>query len=272
MPSTSEFLAVAASLAVAGGLTFASPTPEPTPAPAPIAPQGYLGERAPDTIAILPPAPKAGSPVAQADRRIFLATRALRGRPRWTLAINDVAQSPSAMLKDFGCALGVEVTPETAPKVVNVMRRAGRDIGPAVNRPKDLYNRQRPYLIDDGEICVPKSDSLAKSPDYPSGHATWGWMWGLILAEMAPDRAGPILARARAYGESRAVCGVHNASSVDAGRTNASALVAALHGEAEYRADVEAGRAELAALRAAPGAPPPTNCEAEAALIAKTPW
>jgi acid phosphatase (class A) len=32
---------------------------------------------------------------------------------------------------------------------------------------------------------------------------------GLILAELAPERATPILNRGRAYGESRVVCGVH---------------------------------------------------------------
>ena len=46
-----------------------------------------------------------------------------------------------------------------------------------------------------------------------------------------------ILVRARAYGESRIVCGVHNLSAVEAGRTNASALVAALHGSPQFRSN-----------------------------------
>ena len=36
------------------------------------------------------------------------------------------------------------------------------------------------------------------------------------------------------------VCGVHNMSAVESGRTNASALVAALHGSAEFRKDMDA--------------------------------
>ena len=44
-----------------------------------------------------------------------------------------------------------------------------------------------------------------------------GWAWALILSELAPDRADAILARGLAYGESRAVCGVHYASDVEAG-------------------------------------------------------
>lgn len=48
------------------------------------------------------------------------------------------------------------------------------DIGAAVNSPKDVYKRPRPYLVDPGDICVDKSEGLTKSPDYPSGHSTWG--------------------------------------------------------------------------------------------------
>ena len=43
----------------------------------------------------------------------------------------------------------------------------------AVDRSKDIYKRKRPFLIDEGPTCVPKTASLAASPDYPSGHATW---------------------------------------------------------------------------------------------------
>ena len=49
----------------------------------------------------------------------------------------------------------------------------------------------------------------------------------MILAELEPDRASDILVRARAYGESRVVCGVHNASAVEGGRIIAAAMVAA---------------------------------------------
>jgi acid phosphatase (class A) len=109
---------------------------------------------------------------------------------------------------------------------------------------------------------------LAASPDYPSGHATWGWIGGLILADLAPDRATPILVRARAFGESRAVCGVHSISAVDAARTNASAIHAVLQSDATFRADLEAARAELARARAGGPTPDVAMCKAEAELAA----
>jgi acid phosphatase (class A) len=232
---------------------------------------GYLhGAAAPDTASILPAAPTAGSPLAAADRAIFRATRTLEGTRRWDLAKSDVNESIPAMLGDFSCAAGVQLTPLTAPRLNAILLRLRFDVLAAVNRPKALYPRQRPYLIDQGAICVPRTVSLDHSPDYPSGHATWGWTLGLVIAELAPDRASRVLSRARAFGESRVVCGVHNASAIEAGRTNAASLVAALHGDAAFRADIDRARGEMASLMAS--GPKPANCASESALTARTPW
>jgi acid phosphatase (class A) len=257
----------AAAVAAAGLLIGAA-------APAPMAqmgpPSGYLGERGPDTYAILPASPAVGSPRDEADRAVFKATRSLENSPRWALAQNDVDQA--AILKDLSCAAGVELTPADAPKTAALLRKIAPDVSRATNRPKDIYKRPRPYLRDDGPICVERSDALANSPDYPSGHNTWGWTVGLIMAELLPDRATPILQRARAFGESRLVCGVHSLSAVEAGRLNGSIVVAALHGEPAFRSDLEGARAELASLRAAGPKPDPAACAREAELVAKTPY
>jgi len=227
---------------------------------------GYLADSLPDTTAILPPAPVAGSTRYEADRTLFLETRRLQDGPRWKMAQGDVDQK--LILKDLACALGVELTGQNAPRTTALTARVARDVSRATTLPKDVYKRKRPYLIDEGPICTPKDPGLASSPDYPSGHTTWGWTIGLILAELAPDRATPILVRARAYGESRLVCGVHNLSAVEAGRTNGSIVVAALHGRKAFRDDLEAARKEVARARQAGPAPDPAACAAEAALSA----
>lgn len=259
-------LASGAVLAGAGAAIAQQATP-----PAPL-PTGYLGsERWPDAARILPPAPKTGSPREAQDQAVFKSTRALEGAPRWTLAQADVPTLPAEMLKAFSCAVGAELTPQNAPRLNVLLGRVGLDVGRQVASVKDVFQRKRPYLIDEGQICVPKSESLDASPDYPSGHATWGWSIGLILAELAPDRATPILSRARAYGESRVVCGVHSVSAVEAGRTNGGAMVAALHGDPQFRADLEAARAEVEAARKAAGAAP-AACAVETETLAKPAW
>ena len=252
--------------AVLAGAAVAQTAPAAKPSPS----RGYLGEAAPDTLKILPAAPKAGDIRDRADRAAFLATRPLKDTPRWALAIKDVNQF--TVVQEMRCAIGTELNPTNAPKTFALITRMAPDVSRATNHPKDFYGRKRPYLIDEGPICVNKDPALAASPDYPSGHATWGWSVALVLAELAPDRATEILTRGRAYGESRMVCGVHSMSAVEAARTNASALVAGLHGSAEFRSDLEAARAEVAKVRASGPAPDAAACAAEAELVKDAPY
>ena len=238
---------MAAALAVAGAATLAA---------AQTGARGYLQPDAFDILAVLPPAPATGDARDAADRAIFLKTRELVGTPRWDMATSDVKTVPAAMFGDFACALGITLTPETAPRTAALLARADRDTGRSSARGKDFYQRKRPYLIDSGRTCQPGED-LNGSADYPSGHTTHGWTWASLLAELAPDRATPILARGRAFGESRIVCGVHNASAVEAGRVTAAATLAAVHGNAEFASDLAAARTELDALRSDPATPHP---------------
>jgi acid phosphatase (class A) len=231
-------------------------------------PQPYLDPASmPDTTVILPHAPAKGTARYEADRKIFLRTRKLKGSARWAMAQNDNDYSDAALAKDFTCALGVAIDPQDEPHLSQLVSRMTPDLLKAMRDAKNFNRRKRPFLIDKGATCIPITPDFAKSYDYPSGHATFSWSLGLILAEIAPDRATQVLARARAYGESRVVCGVHNASAVDAGRTEASIVIAALHSSAEFRADMESARTELAAARAK--ATPPVGCDAENALVAQ---
>lgn len=87
---------------------------------------------------------------------------------------------------------------------------------------------------------------------YPSTHAAVGWAWALILSEIAPDQTDSILARGRAFGQSRVVCNVHWESDVIEGRFIGAAAVARLHSDSTFLADLEAAKAELAAVHLVP--------------------
>lgn len=215
-----------------------------------------------DGVRILAPPPAAGTPLAEADREIFERTRALRGTARWRLAQSDVK---SEAFEHYACALGVQLTPESAPVLWRLLD--GASAGALVGEVKTHYGRPRPYLGRQAPICEAKTAHLAANPDYPSGHAAGGWVEALILAELAPDRASEILARGRAFGESRVVCGSHSASAVQAAFMAGSAVVAGLHGQPQFRSDLDAARAELARVRATAPAPDPAACRAEAAAL-----
>ncbi|TCP91918.1 acid phosphatase (class A) [Sphingomonas sp. PP-CE-1A-559] len=235
-----------------------------------LGPSGYLKPDAFDVLAVLPPAPKSTDPRGIADRAIFKATRALQGSPRWAMATSDVKSAPADLFRDFSCAMGIAMTPENAPRTAALLRRAMFDTGRQTGIAKTFYKRQRPFLIDRGPICQP-ADEVADSYDYPSGHTTAGWTMATLLAQIAPDRATALLARGRAYGESRIVCGVHNASAVDAGRLSASSTLTAIQGDPAFTADLAAAGQEIATLRQTGGAPKPdtAQCTREAALVAQ---
>jgi acid phosphatase (class A) len=228
---------------------------------------GYLTpEMTPDAADIIPPAPKEGEPRNDADWAIFRATRGLEGSDRWKLAQNDDSYKPADLLRDFSCAVGAELTTENARTVAVILGRVGTDASNAALNAKNKYQRTRPFLYNEGNICIERSDGLKKSFDYPSGHASASWVEGLALAELAPDRATQILQRARSYGESRIVCGVHNWSAVEAGRTNGAAVFAALHGSQQFMADMAKAREELATARKSGPQPDAAACAKELEL------
>ena len=232
---------------------------------------GYLGEqRLPDFRVFLPPPPAAGSPLASADAAIFEETRKLENGPRWRLAENDDRINLKALLEDFGCSAGLDLSSVVAPAITRVLVRSSADLFPLVGAAKDAYKRPRPFVEHEGPICVMPSEELTSSPSYPSGHSATGWLYALLLAEIDPAHADAIVQRGRAYGESRVVCGVHYYSDIEGGRMMASALVAALHGAPEFETDIASARAEMFSLhgRAPPAA---AACESEKANLA-TPW
>ena len=239
----------------------------------PTALKAYLAPgAAPDTLRILPPPPAAGSKREAGDREVFAATRALAGQPRWILATQDANLAPGPDM--FSCAVGARLDAAGAPALNAIFRRVGLDTLAVIDPPKNHYGRARPYTepgATDAPVCVAKSEGLTKNPSYPSGHASISWTWGLILAELAPDRASEILGRARSIGESRVVCGVHYLSDIEGGRITGASLVAALHGDAAFRADMDKARAELAALRGGPHAAP-ADCGVQDEAAAHAPY
>jgi len=234
---------------------------------------GYLAPGEFDVTSILEPAPRPGDPRYTTDRKIFRATRALIGTARWQLATSDAEYSVPGLMRDFSCAVGAQLTPETAPRLAALVKRASTDTSGQTSHAKNIFQRQRPFVIDHGRICQPASELFdtkhgRMSYDYPSGHTTYGWTWALILASLAPDRATPILARGRAYGDSRFICGAHNESAVEAGMLSASATMAVVATKPDYQADLAAAREELAKLRAS-GAPAAQGCPTEATLVSQ---
>jgi acid phosphatase (class A) len=225
--------------------------------------QPYLADVArPDLLRILPPPPAPGSPADEADRATFRDTRKLQGSDRWALATRDVTQG---YFSTFACALGLDLDQKRAPALARVL--AGMGGGVLVDPVKTAYAKRRPYLDQPLPICEAKTAHLAENGDFPSGHTTGGWATALVLAELVPDRATQLLARGRAFGESRYICGSHSRSAVEAGYMSGAVVVAALHASPAFRHDMDAARAELAGLRRSAPKPDAQACARESALV-----
>jgi acid phosphatase (class A) len=232
-------------------------------------PPGYLDKTEyPDAIALLPPPPLPESPAFAVDEQLNRAILSLHGTARWDLAAEDAKIRFPDAAGSFSCALGVPIDEENTPSVYVIFRRSMIDIGMSVYPIKKHYHRQRPFLVNGQSVCTPAAlKYLKKDGSYPSGHTAAGWAWALILAELAPERTDEVLARGWAFGESRAVCNVHWQSDVIQGRTLAAAVVARLHANGEFRADLDEARKEIAAARAG-GLVPDRDCEAETEILA----
>jgi acid phosphatase (class A) len=257
---------------VAGSAILLCAATEPVPEIAPGYLMGYLPKGGtPSSLVVLPPAPTADSATQGRDNAEAKVSRSFKGSPRWTLATSDANLKFPAAAGDYACAVGVNIDEKTTPRTYVMLRRVLTDAGLSTYPTKTKYKRPRPFMVSGGEICTPEDEKgLRSDGSYPSGHSAIGWAWALVLAEAAPDRQDQILARGRAFLQSRLVCNVHWLSDTEAGAMMGAAVVARLHDEAAFRDDLAAARDEITAARAA-GSKPTRDCAAEAAAMASDP-
>lgn len=217
---------------------------------------GYLPAGGlPDATLFTPPPPAPGSPAEARDLDASRAGLALVGSPRWIEAATDADLSKGGGAASFSCAAGVAIGEMTTPALFRLMRRTAADFGQSTAGVKAKYQRPRPFMVNTQPTCTPTEEQrLRSNGSYPSGHSAIGFGWGLVLAEVFPDRAGPLVSRGRDFGDSRRVCNVHWLSDVEEGRVAAAATYARLQTDAGFVADLDAARRE------ARRAPPAKDC------------
>jgi len=254
---------------IAGCAGFQKQSPDPVPEIMPGILAGYLNQdELPTSLALLPPPPAEGSAALGLDEAVSRKSLALRGTPRWTVAAQDAELRFPEAADTFSCALGIPIMEQDTPHLYMLLRRTLADAGLSTYTAKNHYQRKRAFMVNGESICTPEEEEkLRKDGSYPSGHTALGWAWALILAEIAPDRADAILARGRAFGESRIICNVHWHSDVVEGRFMGAATVARLHADPQFCEDLKAAKDEYAKARAK-GLQPSRDCQAEADALA----
>lgn len=114
-----------------------------------------------------------------------------------------------------------------------------------VTEAKAVFMRPRPYQMPHAHLRVLKRIGDDDETSYPSGHAAYGTIVGLVLAEMLPERRQDIYRRIRDFGFSRLVSGVHFRSDVYAGEVAGAAIAASLFESEAFRSEFAQVKIEL---------------------------
>ena len=194
-----------------------------------------------DPAAVLPPPPAAGSGQARRELEELHAIERTRSPGDVAAARFDSETKDATIFAEAVPGLDLARLPATA-RLFAIVRATEKD---AADRGKAEFRRARPWIADATLKSCSRNDEALSS--YPSGHATMGFSMAAVLARLVPERAGPILARAARYGESRLVCEVHFRSDVTAGEALGLLVAERLMAKAEFRQAFDAARAELKA-------------------------
>lgn len=147
----------------------------------------------------------------------------------------------------------------------------------------DTYGNSRPFQTESRVVAVAGPDyfntpsdntvynrgplmNLTDSPSFPSGHTTYGYTGGVLLAVLVPSRYQQMIARAAEYGNDRILIGAHYAMDVLGGRT--LALYDMAHLLANDAAYVGQTRSGGASIKDFPGAVKKARSELVAELQA----
>ena len=173
------------------------------------------------------------------------------GSDRWWLATAHAELRPPEAAQHFDCALGARLAGTPRPALTRLMTRLLVDSAAVSARMAELHPRPRPSAVDRGlEPCQRLEAATRDTPSWPAAAAVVGAAYGEMFAELAPDRAEAARFIGRELGRSRVVCRMNWPQDVEAGRAAGRRIYSTAHATAEFQADLEAARAEVAAARA----------------------
>lgn len=155
------------------------------------------------------------------------------------------AYSYDALLPRFETSAGRTLNKTKRPILAHILSWVLTDAG-TYSDIKTGAARQRPF-VEDSSIVPCYVSYLMQTPppavsytySYPSGHATNGYLAGLVLAKVMPDRRAAIMARGMRYGTNRVICGVHYPTDVVVGQIFARFLFSKIDSDPRFRKDVD---------------------------------
>jgi len=188
---------------------------------------------------VLAPAPDPASERHKLDLAAVLDVQKTRTPAQIEQAVGDNALS----IYRFADTLGQSFSAERLPKLDAFFKRVFNDSRILVLTSMDVWDRPRPYVVSTQVETVGARPNAPGS--YPSGHAIFGYLSAILLANMVPEKAAALYARGDQYGANRVIAGVHFPSDLEAGRMAATAIAAGLMQNPQFQSEFEGAKAEL---------------------------
>jgi acid phosphatase (class A) len=226
--------------AVLGGCAATPPAPPAAPASSAAASARCVDVSTFDLLRLLPPPPAQGSADQRAELDTMLRIQNGRDPAQVERARADAAVSVFRFADAF--ADPPAFAPGSLPLTAALFRDLETEESAVMEPAKAGFARPRPFT---SEPRLAPILERPRSASYPSGHSTWAYAAGLVLADMVPERRTEILARAAEYAHNRVVAGVHYPSDVQAGQLAGTALAAMLFACPHFRSEEKAAKAEL---------------------------
>jgi acid phosphatase (class A) len=201
-----------------------------------------------DAAKLLPAPPSGNS--AETKEEIVLLLRLQEQRTETDVARTNAEAKLS--MSAFEPIFGDWFTAEKLPETDKFFKQMHKDSKAVSDTAKRYFGRARPGVVEPRLNPSLKPDD---EPSYPSGHATRGIIYAIVLSEIAPDKKDALLERGREIGWDRVIAGVHYPSDVAAGRTLGQALAQRWLADADFQRQLQLVRKEIEAARPRQEAP-----------------
>ena len=207
-------------------------------------------EMRPDGIQWLPKPPSELSGEFYNDYFYYTWGKSMREK-MGELALWDEA---AELYQVYSESIGIELSPENTPEIIKLASGATSDASAAKKKVSNFYQRRRPFVTFGEPSLIPEKDEeVSQSYSFPSGHATYGWMYALVLCTVAPERTEAILEQARQFALSRVICGHHWKSDVDAGFILSTGVFTNVVVSEAYQQQLQKARSEYKRIKESTG-------------------
>ena len=202
----------------------------------------FTEDELPDGYKYLPKPPSNSSSVFTTDLSAHIDGIQKRTTSEGETARQDVDDSADYYCKIFSKVLGKTFSQTASPQLYKLFKTIYPSAVDATQSCKAYYKRLRPFVQlyeSTATGGTPENDPLRDNGSYPSGHACAGWLYALVMSEIAPDYQEALLARAMQYGQGRVITGYHLQSEVDMGRLAGAATYARMHTNKDFMEQLE---------------------------------